>query len=523
MTRQTEKYTLNKTKNATKGILAGLLNRVITLLLPFVVRTILIKKIGIDYAGLNSLFVSILQVLNLAELGFSSAIVYSMYKPVAEQDHPTICALLRFFRRIYRIIALVVLVGGLAVMPFLRDMIKSGAPADINIYIIYLMFLFNTCISYALYGYKTSILNAYQRVDIISHVGSITSLALSICQILVLLLTSNFYLYIAILPITTIANNLITSYIVDKQFPQYKCTGSLSKELRRDIWKKVAGLTIQKLCATSRNTFASIFISAFISLSIVGIYNNYYLVFAALTGIMGLVPAAMTGGIGNEVQVESVEENYRTLQKFNLLYMWISTVITVSLFALYQPFMEIWMGKEYMFGYSTVWLLVIYFYILKMGDIRSIWVDAVGLYWEIKWRAVLEAALNLVLNFIFIQLWGVNGLIIGTSISLFLINFIYSSSITFKYYFGYERLMPYYLVQMGHFAVMLGLCGLAYICFTNMDTYFGITNPWVSLPIRLVLALILTNAVLYVCFCKTKSYKMAKSWLQLKLNRTKDC
>lgn len=513
-----EKVAYNKTKNAAKGIGAGVINRVVTLLLPFVVRTLLIKYIGMDYAGLNGLYGSILQVLNIAELGFSAAVVYSMYKPIAENDETTICALLNFYRRIYLIIGLGILTLGLVALPFLPKLINGTPPAGANIYIIYILYLISTSVSYLLYGYKVSLLEAYQRVDVIQHIGTIISLLTSLLQILVIVILDSFYAYVIVIPLVAVARNIIVSIIVDRLFPQYKCRGTISPELKHDIKKKVIGLSIQKVCVVSRNGVANIFISAFISLSVVGIYNNYFMIFSALTGILSLVPLSMTAGIGNYVQTASVDDNYRVLQRFNLMYMVISTLSAVCLFSLYQPFMEIWMGKEYMFDYSTVILLVVYFYVLKMGDIRSIWVDAVGLYWQIKWRAVFEAALNIVLCYILVQVWGINGLIAGTLISLFLINFIYSSSITFKYYFGNDKLLAYYFIQIFHLLIMVAISALCFFIFMHIEKWLQIKNVWLIMAYRCVLSVVLSGIILYLIFHKTQTYQDAKQWIKLKIS-----
>ena len=516
-----EKLILDKTKNAKKGIISGVVNKVITLLIPFVVRTIFIRVIGIEYAGLNSLFTSILQVLNLAELGFASAVVYSMYKPIAERDDSTICALLNFYRRVYKIVGLVVLGAGILVLPFIKNFINGNPPEDINLYVVYLVFLFNTSISYLLYGYKTSLLNAYQRTDVINNISSITTLGLNVAHIVVLLLVPNYYLYIVFLPVFTIINNLIVSHTVDKMYPQYSCRGSISDELRKDIWKKIAGLAIHKVCAMSRDMFSSIFISAFLSLAVVGIYNNYFMIMNALTGLMLIVVNSINGAIGNTVATVSVEENYKILQKFNCMFMWISTIVAVCLFATYQPFMQLWMGKEYMFEINTVILLTLYFYVLRMGDIRSIWVNAVGLFWEIRWRAILEATLNLVLGYIFIKLWGVNGLLIGTLTSLFFINFIYSSSITFKYYFGYSRLSYYYLTQLLHLIILvLSCCVVFYICKTVEESFF-IKNLWLIMIERMIISFIVSNFILFVFLNGTKDYKLAVEWIKAHSNKSK--
>ena len=199
---------LSRTKNAVRNIYCGLFNKIITILFPFLIRTVLIKKIGIEYAGLNSLFSSILQVLNLTELGFASAVVYSMYKPIAEDDKDTICALLNFYKRVYFIIGLVILALGTAVMPFLQHLIKGNIPQDINIYVLYSIYLVNTSLSYLLFGYKNSLLNAHQRRDVISNILTITQGLMNICQLLILVTIKNYYLYVLMMPIFTVLNNV---------------------------------------------------------------------------------------------------------------------------------------------------------------------------------------------------------------------------------------------------------------------------------------------------------------------------
>ena len=149
-----------------------------------------------------------------------------------------------------------------------------------------------------------------------------------------------------------------------------------------------------------------------------------------------------------------------------------------------------------------------------MGDIRSIWVNAVGLFWEIRWRAILEAVLNLVLGFVFIKLWGVNGLLIGTLTSLFFINFIYSSSITFKYYFGYSRLSSYYLTQFLHFFIMVLSCGAVFIISMKIEEICLINNLWLIMLERLTISFIISNILLFVFLHGTKDYKLAIDWIK---------
>ena len=135
---------IERTKNAARNIVWGTIEKIMILLLPFATRTVMIKTLGAEYLGLSSLFTSILSVLSTSELGFGSAIVFSMYKPIAEDDKVTLCALLNAYRKIYLAIGTIILGVGIVVIPFLPKLISGDYPADINLYVLYLIYLFNT-------------------------------------------------------------------------------------------------------------------------------------------------------------------------------------------------------------------------------------------------------------------------------------------------------------------------------------------------------------------------------------------
>ena len=120
-----------RTQNATKNIIAGVSLKLYQIIVPFLMRTVMIYTLGIQYLGLNTLFSSVLQVLNLAELGVGSAMVYSMYRPIVENDRKKICALLQLYRLYYRIIGCAILVIGLAILPFIPNLVKRDVTAEI--------------------------------------------------------------------------------------------------------------------------------------------------------------------------------------------------------------------------------------------------------------------------------------------------------------------------------------------------------------------------------------------------------
>ena len=116
---------LEKSKNAAKNIAFELLQNSYRIIVPFIQRTLMIVYLGMEYAGLGGLFTSILSLLSLAELGVGAAMIYSMYRPIAEDDEKKILKLLNLYKKYYRIIGTVILVIGLAITPLLKFLIKA--------------------------------------------------------------------------------------------------------------------------------------------------------------------------------------------------------------------------------------------------------------------------------------------------------------------------------------------------------------------------------------------------------------
>jgi len=492
----------SRTKNAKRNIIAGIMNKIVHLIFPFIIRSVTIQVLGVEYLELGSLFTSILQVLNLAELGFSSAVTYNMYKPLAENDTKTICALLNLYKKIYRIIGTVILGAGLAVLPFLRNLIDGSVPDDINLYILYILFLLNTVSTYFLFAYKSALLSACQRNDIVSNVYTATSLIQFLAQILVLIITKNYYIFVVVQCATGVLNNLLTAYFAKRKYPKYICAGEISNNQKKDIKKRVYGLMVYKLCSTTRNSFDSIFISSMVGLTAVAIYSNYYTIMAAVIGVMGVISSSIIPSVGNSIVTESEEKNYRDMNKFNFMYMWVSGWLAICLACLYQPLMKLWMGEENMFPFGIAVLFCVYFYVLKMGDIRAVYSDAKGLWYENRFRTIAESILNIILNAVLGYFFGVPGIIIATLISLFIFGFGFSAKILFKHYFTSEKVSRYFL-QHAVYAVVTVIIGVI--------TYFGCSlisiDGVVGLILKTLLCIALPNILYLLVYRNTKIFK----------------
>ncbi len=494
----------SRIKNTKRNILVGLINRVTSIILPFLIRTAILWILGVEYMGLNSLFTSILNVLNLAELGFSSSIVFSMYKPIAEDDKDTICALMAYYKNVYRFTGTFIGIVGVLILPFMNKLINGAWPVDINIYLLYLIYLFNTVISYFLFAYKSSLLNAFQRIDLVNKVQLITLIGQYLIQLCLLLLFKDYYLYIIITPISTVACNLITSYLTDKHFPQYKCRGKISKELKDDIQKQVGGLMLGKLSDTSRNSFDSIVLSAMFGLTVVAIYNNYFYIYSALYGIVITITQAMQASVGNSIASETAEKNYEDLRKFTFIFGWIAGWCSICMFCLYQHFMSIWVGDDLLLSNLDMILFCVYFYAINMNNSRNLYFSGRGLWWAGKKTFIYEAVGNLFLNILLGITLGTTGVLLATIITIFLFNFIFRTNILFDKYFHNSPYQFYRDHIIYAVTTLVFVVATYYVC-----SFFAEYKGVGGLTIKAIICVIVPNILYLVIYCRNNQFQKA--------------
>ena len=494
---------MSRTKNATRNITWGFINKIVSLILPFICRTVMIYTMGTEYTGLGGLFASVLQVLSLAELGVGSAIVYSMYKPIAEGDDEKVCALLNLYKKMYHMIGIVILVIGLILMPFLKYLIKGSYPEDISIYLLYAIYLFNTVISYFLFSYKCSLLNATQRNDISCKIGIFVTLGTYLSQIFVLVQFRNYYIYALVMPIMSITNNIVTAHIATKMYPQYFCKGKLQKSELASIKETTFALVLYKIGSVLSDSFDSIILSAFLGLTTLTMYQNYNYIQNSVGAFLLIITTSIIAGVGNSVVTETIEKNYSDFRKFTLLYMWITGWCTVCLVSLYQPFMKIWVGNDLLFSVEIMIIFCVYFYTRKVGDICYAYRQAAGLWKYDKMRPIIEAVINLIINIVWVKKFGVSGVLISTILCLVFINFGWGTFILFKYYF--KRKMVYYVMDQIYYLMITIVGGvITYILCSRL-----VTEGFLGLIIRMVICVFVPNGIYIMCFFWKKEYKDA--------------
>lgn len=484
------------------------------MLLPFFIRTIFIYTIGLEYLGLNSLFTSVLQMLSLAELGFGTAVVYSLYKPLAEKDTDTVCATMAFLKKTYRYVGLFILVLGIILSFFLPKLIHGEVPKDINIYYIYFLYLINTVISYFFAGYKSALLTANQRDDIKSKVVTFTSIGQYLLQGAALWFFRNYYVYIVILPLTTLMVNFTNAYLTKKFFPQYIAKGKLPKEQISPMTKQIGGLLISRIAGVSRNAVANVMISSFIGLVSLAIYSNYTYIETSVHGLLTIVGASIVAGVGNSIVKESEQKNHQDFMKFNFIYMWVSGWIFCCFINLFQPFITLWVGAKSTISYPTVVLLCLMFYFTAAGDMRNTYVNATGIWWQNKWRSILEAVVNVLLCFVLIRRFQISGVLVAIIISTVVVNLWYGSTILYTEYFKNQKFSIFILSHLQYFLVTIVVTVVTFCC-----CHFISTISWGTLVFRLIICLIVPNALYLIIYHRKAEFQSVKDLVKRMIKR----
>lgn len=504
---------IERTKNAFRNIAWGVIEKCASLLIPFITRTVFIKVLGSEYLGLNSLFTSILSVLSITELGFGTAIVFSMYKPIAEGDDDTIRALLNAYRKIYLVVGTIILTAGLAVLPFLPKLIKGSAPADVNLYVLYGIHLFDTVAGYYLFSYKASLFSAHQRNDLLSKRRTIVSLGGSIAKIAALLGFRSYYAYAFVAPFATLTTNFLNAYLAKKMYPELYCKGTISQEMKAGIQKRIVGLISFKIYNVVFTSVDTIVISAFLGLTPLAIYNNYYYIQNSIVGFLTILTRSITAGIGNKMVTNSVEDNYRDFMGIVFMNGWLVSFCSVCLICLYQPFMQLWVGEKLMFPTSTMILMALYFFLPRLTTITYTYREAAGLWWEDRFRPLAATVVNLATNIILVKIIGMNGVIISTLICSVFINIPWGSYVLFKSYF--HRSPMEYFGAIGYYVFITVIAGAVTMLACESVPQGG----FVWLVVKGFLCLVISNACFFLCYRKKAEFKFMTNYASRVLKR----
>ncbi|WP_342042512.1 lipopolysaccharide biosynthesis protein [Bacillus sp. OTU2372] len=507
-----------RVKNSLINISVGLGNQLIITILSFISRTVFINSLGIEYLGINGLFTNILAMLSLAEAGIGSSIMYSLYKPVAENDQNKINVLMKLYKKAYLIIALVILLLGLSVMPFLDFFVKDSNVENINF--IYLIFLLNTVAPY-LYIHKNSFLNVCQKNYIVTGIYSISSI-ISVClKIGILHFTQNYILYLVIDSIITISNSIIVSIITNRKYPflRNKTTEKLDKETTTNIIKNIKAIVLQNIGSYLVFGTDNIIISSIVSVAAVGLYSNYNMLIEIFRTFINQVFNNIYHSVGNLVAKETREKVYRLFKIYRLLNFWLYSLVSIFLAIILEPFITLWLGSKFLMGHGVLEILMICFYERGMRNSITTVKTTAGIFYEDRYAPLIQAGINLVFSIVLVKYIGISGVFLGTLISGLAVPFWTTPYFVYKRVFN-EPLIKYFINYTYYLII-----GLSAFLITRILCNFISPDNVFNLVLISFICLIIPNIIYIAIFYKSNEFKyllmILKNILGLLQNKVK--
>lgn len=484
---------------ALKNSMYGIMSQFLIAIIGLVTRTIFLNCLGEDYLGLNGLFTNIISILSLAELGFGTAALYALYKPLAEKDDKQIIALMQLYKKIYHIMFFVVALIGVLIMPVVPYLIKGSTNLE-NIYLIYIIFVSDSAISY-LYAYKRSILFADQKNFVIIKIATICKLMLSALQITVLILMRNFIVYLLMMVIMHFIENFIISMKVDKLYPYLKSEKiALDIGVKNTLIKNTKALVLHKVGNVAVFSTDNIITSAFVGLSTVGIYSGYTLLLSQVDLFIKSIQEGVKASIGNYSVNESDENKYKIFKQLNLVIYNIYAFPGIAFYCLFNPFISLWLGEKMTFSLDIVFLICFNFFIKGLRNSLLIVKETNGVFEEDKWEPILEAIVNLGLSIILVNIIGFRGVLLGTVITTLAVTYVIEPYITFKYvlhksFWGYYKIFIYNILT---FFIAGGVT--LYFCsmFPGLDIK--------SFIIKVAICAVIPNFIHLILYFRTKEF-----------------
>jgi O-antigen/teichoic acid export membrane protein len=454
-----------RTEKSIKNVGYAIVGQILGIFLAFIARMIFLKYLGEENLGVSSLFTNILSILSLAELGLTTSITYSLYKPIAEGDRQKIAKIINFSKKAYRYVMIVIVILGLGMSFFLNNFMETTPNISENLYIIFVLYVLNSALTY-LTAHRRILLIADQRKYIASIYRYSVYALMTALQILVIIVFKSFIVFLLVQTICVFLENALIFSKVGREYPYITANASekLDSISSKEIKRNMSAMFMHRLSTVFATSISSIIISSLIGVVEVGKYTNYIMIITAVSTLVSQIFEAITASVGN-LGVSTNEEYQKKI--FNrILYMnhIIISFCAISLLVLFNQFIGVWMGADMVFPFSSVILIVLRFYIDGIRKTVLLFRNAYGLFWYDRYKAVLEAGLIVALSYLLGKNYGLNGILLGSILGTVLATTIVEPYILFKY--GFKKGLKDYFLKVLVYIVMFAsiLAIVWYVC-----------------------------------------------------------
>lgn len=491
-------------KSSFKNMITAVSSNVLTIIVGLVAQAVFIKILGSEYLGLNGLFSNVISMLGIVELGMGSAIIYNMYKPIAENDHEKIKSLMQFYKKSYRIITLIISIIGIMIIPFIKYIVDiESVTVGINVYLVYILFLLETICSYIL-SYKRSMLYADQKEYITNIIHMGYTILVNTMQLTFLYFTHDYYLYLIIKVMMRLVENIVISSYVNRRY-SYLLDNNVTKldsKTEKDIFQKIKALFFHKIGTFIVSGTDNIIISKYLGLVTVGLYSNYYMIINAVQTVINHIIQATRASVGNLLVTESKTKQFDVFNKIRFVNFWISCFSSICISVIMDSFITIWIGYKFVLPTKVLLVLVINFFIVSSRSTYGAFKEAAGIFYEDRFVPIIESLLNIVLSIIFVKKFGLMGVFMGT-IGSGLVLWCYSyPKYVYNKLFG-RKISDYMKETIYYFIIFILIAGFTY----SLAILISFDNVYLQFISNVLIALIVPNVIMLLLFSKDENFK----------------
>ena len=480
-----------RTRNTARNTTIGIVSQLVQIVSSFFCRMVFVRMLAEAYLGVNGLFANVLSILALSELGIGSAVTYELYRALAEHNDEEVKSLMDFYKKAYTVIGLAIGLVGLVIMPFIPRLVPADPNIHEDIRLLYLFFLANTVISY-LFSYRTSIIQAAQQNYILTLIHTAVTITQNVLQIIVLLLTKNFVLYLAIQVSATFFYYFFSSRAAVKLFPilKEKDIQPIRKEQKQRMFVNTKDLFITSLAGRLVNQTDNIIITALGGLVSTGLNSNYSLLVMTLISVTAKISDAIRASIGNVNAIESDEKKLQLFDEIHFFFFWFYCWCSICFIMLVQDVIGIAFGAKYVMGFSIAVISGINYYTTEQGDLVNIFKDTLGLFKYGKYMGLVTGIINVILSVLLGRKYGVFGILLASFISRMATTRWYYPYVTFKH--GIHAPFMHFLVRDVLYWIEFAAIGAGtwYLC---SFLQFGV---FLNILCRLIICTVVPNAVI---------------------------
>ncbi|MGI6200341.1 MAG: hypothetical protein ACOYJA_06200 [Christensenellales bacterium] len=487
-----------RNQRSARNLVYGLCKQLFILLLNFAVKTVFIKTLGKDFLGLNGLFSNIFLLFSFAEFGLGAAMTYSFYGPFARGEREKCRQLYHYFRRMYRAMSLLVLGLGMLVIPLMPYLVDLDLPMT-QVVAYYLLYILSSCVS-NWFLYQANVLVADQNQYLVSRIQLILETACFLLQIVVLIWLRSFALYLACVVIKFLITGVCYQVELRRQYPYLEQKAVLPRAERAEILENTKTLFVYKFARALINSTDNLLISVLVGTVWIGLYSNYQFVVVGVQGLVSALFSAFTASVGNLVAQRIPQAQYRVYRAVDLIDVWVSGFTAACLLALFQDFIALWAGVDYLLDLPAVILIVAIYYLRVIREGICMFREAAGLFTPFKNVTLITAALNLVLSVILGRAFGLIGIFAATVVAILATYFWYEPYLTYKRLF-HRPFGEYVKRQAAQLAVTLAVVGVTcWLCAllpaASVGGFIG----------KMALCAVVPNALFYLIYRRTEEF-----------------